>query len=148
MGQTNINISKRYNSHRIGLVWNTNMAAVRFWDTNMTDVTLCENALYNMALFVFDFSWDDCTTAEKLETMVMQFYLFFNLIFFFFFWGGGEINNCVSRVYSSYPGAKEMSIGMTSDIQCSTGNQGAKYLKLHRKHGIITGKFIAVEASL
>ena len=38
------------------------------------------------------------------------------------------INNFVSRVYSSYPGAKEMSIGTKSDIQCSTGNQGAKYL--------------------
>ena len=33
-----------------GLVWNTNMAAVRFWDNNMTDVTSCENAVYNMAL--------------------------------------------------------------------------------------------------
>ena len=43
-------------------------------------------------------------------------------------------------------GSKEMSIGTKSHIQCSTGNQGAKYLKLHRKHGIITGKFIAVEA--
>ena len=55
--------------------------------------------------------------------------------------------NFVSGVSSSYPGSKEMSIGTKSHIQCSTGNQGAKYLKLHRKHGIITGKFIAVEAS-
>ena len=61
------------------------MAAVRFWDTNMTDVTSCKNALYNVALFVFDFSSDDCNTPEKLETMVMQFYL----VFWFFFWGGG-----------------------------------------------------------
>jgi len=53
--------------------------------------------------------------------------------------------NFVSRVYSSYPGWKEMNI--RTHIQCSTGNQGAKYLKLHRKHDIITGKFIAVEAS-
>ena len=29
---------------------------------------------------VLDFSWDDCITREKLETMVMQF---------FFFGGGG-----------------------------------------------------------
>ena len=29
---------------------------------------------------VYDFSWDDCNTQEKLETMVMQN----------FFWGGGE----------------------------------------------------------
>ena len=36
--------------------------------------------------------------------------------------------NFVSRVYSSYPGAKEMSVGTKSDIQCSAGNQGAKYL--------------------
>ena len=55
--------------------------------------------------------------------------------------------NFVSRVYSSYPGSKEMSIRTKSQIQCSIGNQGAKYLKLHRKQGIITGKFIAVEAS-
>ena len=55
--------------------------------------------------------------------------------------------NFVSRVYSSYPGAKEMSITTKSHIQCSTGNQSVKCLKLHRKHGIITGKFIAVEAS-
>ena len=39
-----------------------------------------------------------------------------------------------------------MSIGTKSHIQCSTGNQGARYLKLDRKHDIITGKFIAVEA--
>ena len=31
---------------------------------------------------VFDFSWNDCTTQEKLETMVMQF----------FFRGVGEVN--------------------------------------------------------
>ena len=29
---------------------------------------------------VFDFSWDDCNTQEKLQTMVTQI---------FFFWGGG-----------------------------------------------------------
>ena len=28
---------------------------------------------------VFDFSWDDCNTQEKLKTMVM----------YFFWWGGG-----------------------------------------------------------
>ena len=31
---------------------------------------------------VFDFSWNDCTTQEKLETMVIQF----------FFGGYGEVN--------------------------------------------------------
>ena len=31
---------------------------------------------------VLDFSWDNCITREKLETMVMQF---------FFFGGGGEV---------------------------------------------------------
>ena len=60
------------------------MAAVRFWDTNMTDVTSCENALYNVALFVFDFSWDDCNTAEKLKQWLCNF-----ILFYFFFWGGG-----------------------------------------------------------
>ena len=55
------------------------MAAVRFWDTNMTDVTSCENALYNVALFVFDFSSDDCNTPEKLKQWLC------NVIF----WGGG-----------------------------------------------------------
>ena len=34
-----------------------------------------------MHFIVFDFSWDDRYTPEKLETMVMQI--------FFFFWGGG-----------------------------------------------------------
>ena len=33
----------------------------------------------------------------------------------------------VPRVYYSYPGWKEMSVGTKSDIQCSAGNQGAKY---------------------
>ena len=140
------------------------MAAVRFWDINMTDVTWCENALYNVALFVFDFSSDDCNTSEKLKQWLCNF------IHLFIFFGRGEGGmsggnkqgalwsmwegwilkghyNFVSRVYSSYHGAKEMSIGTESHIQCSTGNQGAKYLKLHRKHGIITDKFIAVEAS-
>ena len=32
---------------------------------------------------VFDFSWDDCNTQEKLKTMVM---------YFFFGWGGGGNN--------------------------------------------------------
>ena len=65
------------------------MAAFRFWDTNMTDVTSCENALYNVAPFAFAFSWDDCNTPEKLETTVMQFYLFIYFLFFIFFFGGG-----------------------------------------------------------
>ena len=34
-----------------------------------------------MHFIVFDFSWDDRYTQEKLETMVMQ-------IFFVSFWGG------------------------------------------------------------
>ena len=35
-----------------------------------------------MHFIVFDFSWDDRYTQEKLETMVMQ-------IFLVSFWGGG-----------------------------------------------------------
>jgi len=39
-------IRKEFNSHRIGLVLYTNMAAVSlFWNTNMAAVTSCENAL-------------------------------------------------------------------------------------------------------
>ena len=59
----------------------------------MTDVTSCENALYNVALFVFDFSSDDCNTPEKLETMVIQFYLFI-----FFFGGGGGVEG-INKVH-------------------------------------------------
>ena len=46
-----------------------------------------------MALFVFDFSSDDCNTPEKLETMVMQFYLFI------FFWGGGGGVEGINKVH-------------------------------------------------
>ena len=35
---------------------------------------------------VLDFSWDNCNTKEKLETRVMQFFLFL------FFLGGGGVN--------------------------------------------------------
>ena len=35
---------------------------------------------------VFDFSWDDCNTQEKLKTMVM---------YFFFGWGGGGGTICI-----------------------------------------------------
>ena len=39
-------IRKKLNSHPTGLVCNTNMAAVSlFWDTDMADLTSCENAL-------------------------------------------------------------------------------------------------------
>ena len=61
------------------------MAAVRFWDINMTDVTSCENALYNVALFVFDFSSDDCNTSEKLKQWLCNF------VHLFIFFGGGGV---------------------------------------------------------
>ena len=39
-----------------GLVWDTNIAAVSlFWDTNMAVVTSCENTLYLVNGFDFDF---------------------------------------------------------------------------------------------
>ena len=42
-----VRIRKEFNSQRIGLDWKTNMVAVLlFWNTNMTDVTSCANALY------------------------------------------------------------------------------------------------------
>ena len=37
--------------------------------------------------FVLNFSWDDCNTQQKLETMVTQ--IFFCFVFFFSFGGGG-----------------------------------------------------------
>ena len=37
---------KEFNSQRIALVWDTNMAAVSlFWENNMAAVTSCENTL-------------------------------------------------------------------------------------------------------
>ena len=41
---------------------------------------------------VFDFSWNDCTTQEKLETVVMQF---------FFFRRVGEVNKVKHGLYGN-----------------------------------------------
>ena len=45
---------------------------------------------------VLDFSWDNCNTKEKLETKVMQFFLFS-----FFFWGGGGVNKVHNGICES-----------------------------------------------
>ena len=51
---------ERESSTPTGLVWNTNMAAVSlFWNTSMTDMTSCENAILNWREITFrilDFS--------------------------------------------------------------------------------------------
>ena len=39
---------------------------------------------FNCITVIFYFSWDDCDTQKKLETMVMQFYF----IHLFLFFGG------------------------------------------------------------
>ena len=53
-------VEERESSTPTGLVWNTNMAAVSlFWNTSMTDMTSCENALLNWREITFrilDFS--------------------------------------------------------------------------------------------
>ena len=56
-----------------------------------------------MALFVFDFSSDDCNTPEQLETMVMQCYLFI----FFFGGGGGGVRGGVEGINKVHYGLCE-----------------------------------------
>ena len=52
----------------------------------------------NCRIIVFDFSWDDCNTQEKLATSLCKIYLLIIIviitiiIFLFFGGGGGGIN--------------------------------------------------------
>ena len=56
---------------------------------------------------VLDFSWDNCNTKEKLETKVMQFFLFS-----FFFFGGG-----VNKVHNGLCESSEF-LHITETILC------------------------------
>ena len=50
------------------------MAAVRFWDNNMTDVTSCENAVYNMALLSLISPGTIVIPPEKLKQWLCNFF--------------------------------------------------------------------------